>query len=456
MMHSLDFLTKLPRRLLWEGLGLGGLLLAGLCWLWLDPPPNRDSRPASQGDRVRRRAELEGPPRAPASIAFSPDGKLALAADLTNSVHLWDVASGQLLRTLEAGYPEWTRTQVSFSADGRLALAAWTPGNQCKSWRVSDGRPELAFQFHSQGWVFAHAFSADGRRLVVGGIEADLDDPQVTWTVEHGQVVMRRPRRGLPDHLENVGYFILSKDSDGTYRLLDLRAGKQLRARGTLEIWDTTQGRLLRTLFREPQISVRAVALSSDGGLALAVKRRGEVEELELWDTVTGKKLRALAEQEQYVTSVAFSPITNKVLAAVAGSLPGDSEEVREFPGQHPGPRLKCWDAGTGKLIAVYERSESLYPIQAIAVAPDENLAVTASGILGRQVLSSADLGELNVWELASGRTRRFDNGLDSLMAVAFAPGGEQVLAATGRELHLWDLQRGKLIRKLSGPSLQQ
>ena len=54
------------------------------------------------------------------SIAFSPDGKtLANGTDYEETIHLWDVATGQRKDTL-TGHTDWVIT-VAFSPDGKNA-----------------------------------------------------------------------------------------------------------------------------------------------------------------------------------------------------------------------------------------------------------------------------------------------------------------------------------------------
>ena len=53
------------------------------------------------------------------SVAFSPDGRLALMGSDDNTLRLWDVSTGKEIRTF-AGHTSWV-TSVTFSPDGRLA-----------------------------------------------------------------------------------------------------------------------------------------------------------------------------------------------------------------------------------------------------------------------------------------------------------------------------------------------
>jgi WD40 repeat protein len=100
------------------------------------------------------RYTLEGHKASVKCVAFSPDGqRLASGGSGENhrvmtfdgpppridqTVKLWDVASGQLLRTLEGHNA--SVDEIAFSQDGQW-LAAWGGGEGIEVW---DGRPMAA------------------------------------------------------------------------------------------------------------------------------------------------------------------------------------------------------------------------------------------------------------------------------------------------------------------------
>ena len=71
------------------------------------------------------------------SVAYSPDGKLALSGGLDGSVKLWDVGSGRLLRNFEA--PTGGVDSVAFSPDGSRVLSGNGYGT-ITQWNTVDGR----------------------------------------------------------------------------------------------------------------------------------------------------------------------------------------------------------------------------------------------------------------------------------------------------------------------------
>ena len=70
------------------------------------------------------------------SVAVSADGRLALSGSADRTVKVWDLTSGQELRTL-AGHADGVNS-VAVSADGRLALSG-SDDRTVKVWDLETG-----------------------------------------------------------------------------------------------------------------------------------------------------------------------------------------------------------------------------------------------------------------------------------------------------------------------------
>jgi WD40 repeat protein len=110
------------------------------------------------------------------SIAFSPDGKRLASADGDFVVRVWDVATGQLARTLKGEVGP-----VAFSPDGQRLSSASKDGT-VKVWDVANGQQVLTLMGHTWG-VHSVAFSTDGKRLA----SASRDKTVKVWDAATGQ-----------------------------------------------------------------------------------------------------------------------------------------------------------------------------------------------------------------------------------------------------------------------------
>src|SRR6266700_5047667 len=106
-------------------------------------------------------------------LSFSPDGRLlATATFRTNTIKLWETATGLELRDLSAGGQNATSLSpvCAFSPDNRL-LAAAGGSNSVKVWDLTNGHEVQTLSGAQASFMAALgvtyvAFSSDGKKLV--------------------------------------------------------------------------------------------------------------------------------------------------------------------------------------------------------------------------------------------------------------------------------------------------
>ncbi len=149
------------------------------------------------------------------SVAFSPHGTRLLSGSHDTTLKLWDVGTGQLVRTFQ-GHTNRVMS-VAFSSDGKRVLSgSWD--KTAKLWDAATGK--LIHTLGQGDDVAGVAFSPDGARLVSGG----WDKTVKMWDATSGQLI-----RSFSGHATGVtsvafspsGTRVLSGDAEGNGQAME-------------------------------------------------------------------------------------------------------------------------------------------------------------------------------------------------------------------------------------------
>jgi WD40 repeat protein len=208
------------------------------------------------------------------SVAFSAKGDLLASGSEDTTVKIWDVNTGNCLKTL-LGHKDRVRS-VAFSPDGRELASSGDDGT-VRIWNLATGNCLAVLNGHGDR-VRAVAFSPDHLYFASGG-----DDK----TVQLWDRKKRVHRHTFSGHEDSVVSIAFSPDSQTIVSSSDDR---------TLKVWDIQSGHCLYTLAGHTAW-VRSVAFSSDNQTIASGSRDGTIK---LWDARIGQCRRTLEAPGPY------------------------------------------------------------------------------------------------------------------------------------------------------------
>jgi len=418
-------------------------------------------------------------------IALSPAGNL-LALVIweapTHKVEIWDVKTGQLLKTLTAipnnGVQQEIRGLV-FSPNGKVLATAtvlneqhenfskWV-GGTIQLWDVETGRMQREIQSGEvQMAVTRPTFSADGS--ILAGVAISTEVSRMKDADAHCEIKSWDARTGNLLRTQSVPCRDL--------QMLAFTPKGRLLAAGLVgnqvQLWDAASGKRLQALDAKKS-DPQSLVLSPDGN-TLATAGLDSV--IRLWDVQTGQLRRALWEHGKWINALAFPPGRNALVSAGAdgavtlwdlSSPPPENQPVRE-------PRLligadssfSCAKfSSDGTLLVTGGDSALLWDIQTLSlkrrftVSGPQVSAVNAKDVavstdkqrVAARLLIYEDRGtkahtEVHVWNAQTGETLAVMPLTDKSQDVAFSPDCRTFATLNeGHTLCLWDLLTGKLL----------
>ena len=234
----------------------------------------------------------------PWSFAISPDGRLIASGHQDNTIHLWSLSSGALIRTLKF---HDAIPNLAFSPNGKLLASGSWSKNMSKGkgeiclWNVSNGK--LLHHFPDQpSFISDLTFSPDGETLFTAGGEGKVK----AWNIADFGMVRE---------------FAANKDSLLTVAISS--DGKRVAAGGwgeKIHLWNAKTGALDYDLPSDGA-EVRDLEFSLDSTQLAVVASR---EEASIWDLTTRTRTHRFGGYKNTLFSVSFSP--DNSLICIGGS----------------------------------------------------------------------------------------------------------------------------------------
>ena len=372
-------------------------------------------------------------------------GRIAAARSGVSSgsaVHVFDTATGRLISRHESAHSAPIRA-LAFASDGAKLATADVEGT-IKIWADvekldSKSAASMTLKGH-EAEITDVGFSIDGKRLV----SASADKTARVWDMQNAGAAAR-PLEGR----SKSSSFVTRFSTDG--QLIAAAGGRSVR------LWEAATGSLVRELSPADEGRVTSVAFSPTDNRLLAVGFGGEADAsyVALLDVDAGVELARLPgatdmpdfvvdENSGAVGALAFSP-DGKFLVAGFGT------KLFLAPPRSPNP-LKVWDVARRQLI----RRLQGHTGDCLSLDFSRDGTLLASGSRdGTAIIWSTETWKAMQTLQNPDHTSLFSQyGPGMVEGVAFSPDGRTLaMASYGGTVQLWDVASGKLLESLKGHS---
>ncbi len=285
------------------------------------------------------------------AVAISPEGQIMASGSEDNTIKIWQLKTGRLVRTL-SGHTNWI-SSLAISPDGQTLISG-SGDNTIKIWQLKTGRLVRTLSGHTSS-VYTVAISSDGQTLISGS----GDNTIKVWQLRTGQLI-----RTLTRHSYAVNSLAISPD--GQTLVSGNGSVWPLGQDYTVKIWQLKTGTAKRTLTGH-SANVAAIAISPDGQTLIS---GSDDQTIKIWQLRTGQLIYTLKGHSSRVYAVAISP---------------DGETLYSGSGDNT---IKVWNLKTGNLNRTLTgHSSAIY-----------GLAISADG---KTLISGSDDKTIKIWRLS-------------------------------------------------------
>jgi WD40 repeat protein/serine/threonine protein kinase len=309
-------------------------------------------------------------------VILNADSKSALSNNDDGQLTLWELTTGNCLRTFEGDVIG--ASLLCLSEGGKYALAV-VRKRFVKVWEVATGKRLRTFDSRMDS-VRSASLSEDGKFALTGSGPLRLGNRNregqklKLWEMASGRCL-----RSFDDHYDAGGVESLSMSADAAYAL-----SSAVSVPG-LKLWNVATGECIRTLER----FVTDVSLSADGKYALSASLRHD-HTLKLWNLATGRCTRTFKGHTADVTSVTLS---RDCRHALSGSEDG---------------MLKFWDVRQGQCLLSFKRLSGVLTF--VDLSQDGKYALSLERAKERDWDRTLTLWFLD-WELEERQPADWDEG---------------------------------------------
>lgn len=272
-------------------------------------------------------------------MVTSPGDNAFVTASADNTVRIWDIQTGSLLRTLK-GHTSFVNA-VAVSPDGQY-LVSGGADKQVLIWSIQTGQLLKTLKGHNS-FINAILISHDGNLI----FSADAGGAIKVWDLQTGA-----ERATLGSNSAAVNTLIMSRDSQMLF------SGE---ANGAIDVWNVapgaTFGQMLKTIPAHDG-AVNSLLVSQDGERLISA---GADSLVKIWTIKTGEAAMTFSGHASPVNALQLSADGRMLYSASADKT------------------IKQWNLATGELVRTLEGFET--HIDRFAITPDQRVVTTGKGL---------------------------------------------------------------------------
>jgi WD40 repeat protein len=417
---------------------------------------------------------------------WSPDGRLLAVAVEGVGVELWRGDLKRRVRTLHSTYG--SVSQLDFSDDGKLV--AGLAGERLHVWETDTGRLRgiLLLGERSNGLTLTpDGHYTDNEQVERGIVMVVQKDDGMQEVLEPADFEQKYGWKNQPDkvHLLNplsptlypqpgmpMGPLALVREPSeltdayswtietvnprGQVKAVAYRPdGKWLATGGddgTIRIWDTSNGKLVRMLVGEP---VESLSWSKDGKVLTAGNPKAGRE----WDVDTGRLLRRIAGIVNPAVKEARSPDgkqTAKIETTGVHLYDASGKKTHTLEESPGSGSLSCanWSPDGKSLALTYNfHHEGIgASVRVLKVATGQRLPLagseysrTAAWSPDGKIFATLRSNRVCLLDAVTGRVvRALEEPMDSATALAWSGDGKRLAVGGWESVHVWSMETGK------------
>ena len=340
----------------------------------------------------------------PAFLTAMPDNRHFISGSWDRTIKLWEIATGKVVRIFEK--PTGSVSSMAVVSDGKLLASGNSNDRVIRLWDIATGKVVHSFEGRSEAPPIS--VSPDGHHLFT----ASADGAVRRRNIETGKVtgVFGRFPGGV-----RWGAGSVAVSPDGRY----MASGNN---DGTVKVWELAGGEFVHHLDGRA-LFVNTVGVTSDGRHVISRSNDQSTvgKTVKLWDLETGGLVKTFGRRPNTPEAIAVTPQGDRIVA----EDPDGSVTLRELE--------------TGKLVVRFEGLSG--PVNSLNVSPD-----------GRHLVSTQWRKPGHIWDMTTGRrTTGIEGGEEGYFT--FTPDSRFLVGLQKRQVGLWDVSTGRLVRRFEGHS---